>query len=119
VDSIALAFLTAVGAVVVGSLFLLLWTVKKKLDRLSRLEGKLDALLREAGVSYDPLGDVAPGVRDALERDDRILAIKKLREATGLGLKEAKAHVDELRLRREFLSYMAAHTNAGPDRGDE
>jgi hypothetical protein len=36
-----------------------------------------------------------------LERGEYLLAIKRLREATGIGLKEAKEQIDELRLRRE------------------
>jgi hypothetical protein len=71
-----------------------------RLDRLSQLDGKVDALLRSAGVSYDPLANVPPEVRESLERGEYVLAIKKLREATGVGLKEAKEQVDELRLRR-------------------
>jgi ribosomal protein L7/L12 len=50
---------------------------------------------------YDALQDVTPDVREALERGEYVLAIKKLRETTGLALKEAKEQVDELRLRRE------------------
>lgn len=70
-----------------------------RVDRLSRLEGKVDALLRNAGVSYDPLGDVTPDVREAVERGQYVLAIKRLRQANGIGLKEAKEQIDELRLR--------------------
>jgi ribosomal protein L7/L12 len=40
-------------------------------------------------------------VREALERGEYVLAIKKLREATGIELKEAKEQIDELCLRRE------------------
>jgi ribosomal protein L7/L12 len=57
-------------------------------------------LLRQQGIHYDPLGDVPPQVREALDHGERILAIKRLREATGLGLKDAKDQVDELRRRR-------------------
>jgi ribosomal protein L7/L12 len=38
-------------------------------------------------------------VREAVERGETITAIKRLREATGMGLKEAKDHVDEVRRR--------------------
>jgi hypothetical protein len=84
-----------------GILFQRLSALSARVDRLSRLEGKLDALLRNAGVVYDALQDVTPDVREALERGEYVLAIKKLRESTGIGLKEAKEQVDELRLRRE------------------
>ena len=72
-----------------------------RVDRLSRLEAKVDALLRNAGISYDPLADVAPDVRDAVERGEYVLAIKRLRQATGIGLKEAKEQIDELRRREQ------------------
>ena len=71
-----------------------------RLDRLSRLEGKIDALLRQQGIQYDPLGEVPAQVREALDQGKRILAIKRLREATGLGLKDAKDQIDELQRRR-------------------
>jgi hypothetical protein len=95
-----LAF-TIVLVVGFGILFQRLSALSARVDRVSRLEGKLDALLRHAGVDYDPLAEVAPEVRDALERGEYVAAIKKLREATGMGLKEAKEQIDELRLRRE------------------
>jgi hypothetical protein len=93
--------ITLVAAVGFGILFQRLSALSARVDRLSRLEGKLDALLRNAGVVYDPLENVTPEVRAALERGEYVVAIKKLREATGIGLKEAKEQVDELRLRRE------------------
>ncbi|MBM4094886.1 MAG: hypothetical protein FJ276_36565 [Planctomycetes bacterium] len=68
--------------------------------RLSRLEGKIDAILRASGIDYDPLATVPVAVREALEQGEYILAIKRLREATGVGLKEAKYTIDELRRRR-------------------
>ena len=71
-----------------------------RLDRLSRLEGKVDALLRANGVNYDPFSTVPASVQQALEQGEYILAIKRLREATGLGLKEAKEAIDELRRRQ-------------------
>ena len=66
---------------------------------VSRLEGKIDALLRQQGIQYDPLGEVPAQVREALDQGKRILAIKRLREATGLGLKDAKDQIDELQRR--------------------
>jgi len=81
-------------------LFLRVSSLSARLDRLSRLEGKIDALLRQQGIKYDPLGDLPPQVREALDKGERILAIKRLREATGLGLKDAKEHVEELQRRR-------------------
>ena len=75
-----------------------------RLDRLSRVEGKLDALLNQQGVKYDPLAGLPADVQDALDRGERILAIKRLQEATGLGMKDAKEQVDEARRRRSAVS---------------
>jgi hypothetical protein len=93
---------TIVLFLVVGMLLLFqrVSSLSARLDRLSRLEGKIDALLRHQGIQYDPLRDVPPHVREALDKGERILAIKRLREATGLGLKDAREHVDELQRRR-------------------
>jgi len=71
-----------------------------RLNRLSRLEAKVDALLKHAGVRFDEFQDVPADVREALERGETILAIKRLRASTGVGLKEAKDVVDELRRRK-------------------
>lgn len=74
--------------------------LERRLARLSRLDAKVDALLEAAGVSFDPMRDVPVGVREALEQGETILAIKRFREATGAGLKEAKDFVDDIRRRQ-------------------
>lgn len=84
----------------VGLLFVRLLAIERRLRRLSRIDAKVDALLRSAGVTFDEFNDVPADVRDALERGKTILAIKRFRQATGVGLKEAKHFVDEVRRRR-------------------
>jgi hypothetical protein len=74
-------------------------SVEQRLRALSRLEGKLDALLKQQGIRFDPYSDTPPAVLDALRRGKTIEAIKEYRAATGGGLKEAKEYVDELRRR--------------------
>jgi hypothetical protein len=88
---IAGAFVALIGARI-GS-------VEQRLRALSRVEGKLDALLKQQGIRFDPYGDTPPAVLDALRRGKTIEAIKEYRAATGGGLKEAKEYVDELRRR--------------------
>lgn len=83
----------------IGLLFARLWTLQQRLNRLSRLDAKVDALLKHAGIEFDPYYDVPADVREALNRGERILAIKRFREATGAGLKDAKGFVDEVRRR--------------------
>jgi hypothetical protein len=64
------------------------------------MDAKIDALLKTAGIHFDRLQDVPAGVREALQRGETILAVKRYRQATGVGLKEAKEFVDEIRRRQ-------------------
>jgi ribosomal protein L7/L12 len=66
--------------------------------RVSRLERQVEFLLRHLGLP-DRTGepDVVAGEVLALKRAGRTIeAIKLYREATGLGLREAKDYVDQL-----------------------
>jgi ribosomal protein L7/L12 len=76
-----------------------LWALQQRMNRLSRLDAKVDALLKHAGIEFDPFCDVPADVREALERGQTIVAIKRLRQLTGASLVEAKAFVDEVRRR--------------------
>jgi ribosomal protein L7/L12 len=89
------------GAIGIGIalLFMRLSALERRLNRLSRVEAKIDALLKNAGVQFDQFQDVPPDVREALERGETILAIQRFRWATGAGLKEAKAFIDDVRRR--------------------
>ena len=92
--------LGALAGVAVALLFIRIASVERRLKRLSRLEAKVDALLKQANITFDAYQDVPPDVREALERGETILAIRRFREATGADLKEAKQFVDEVRRRR-------------------
>jgi hypothetical protein len=72
---------------------------RRQTRTMSRLEGKLDALLKHEGVQFDPYADVAPAVLDALSRGKKIDAIKEYRAGTGAGLQDAKEYVEELQRR--------------------
>lgn len=90
--------LSVLVGLAIGLLFS--WTrvasLNREVLRLPRLEAKLDALLKHAGVAFDPFAETPRPVIDALRAGDRILAIKHYREAAGVGLREAKDHIDEL-----------------------
>ncbi len=65
--------------------------------RLRRIEQKLDALLNHLQVEFVDLGPgdaLSEDVRILADRGDKIAAIKKHRELTGAGLKEAKDAVE-------------------------
>jgi hypothetical protein len=93
-------FGSALIGVGIALLFIRLSAVERRLNRLSRLDAKVDALLRHSGVEFDAFQGVPADVQEALERGETILAIKRFRQATGAGLKEAKEVVDEVRRRR-------------------
>lgn len=93
-------FVSGLIGVGLALLFIRLSAVERRLNRLSRLDAKIDALLKHSGVEFNPFQDVPPDVQEALERGETILAIKRFRQATGADLKEAKAFIDELRRRR-------------------
>jgi hypothetical protein len=61
-----------------------------------RTEAKIDLLLKQAGLSYDPRANVPPGVLEALRAGQKIEAIRQYRMATGVDLKTAKEFVEEL-----------------------
>jgi hypothetical protein len=54
----------------VGSalLFTRLSIIERRLNRLSRLDAKVDALLTHAGITFDELQDCPPNVREAIDR---------------------------------------------------
>lgn len=62
--------------------------------RLRRVEQKLDLILAHLGISFDEKSDLPPDVQDALDAGNKIAAIKALRQATGIGLLEAKQEVE-------------------------
>ena len=95
-ESAIIGVLSGAGMAV---LFIRLATIQRRLNHLSRLDAKVDALLRASGVKFDELEDVPSDVREALQRGETILAIKRFRQATGVGLKEAKDFVDDVRRR--------------------
>jgi ribosomal protein L7/L12 len=70
-------------------------------QRISRLEAQIEFLYRHLGVTFvennSPLDN--PKVIDALRANNIIEAIKQYREATGMGLAEAKIAVEEIRAR--------------------
>jgi len=74
--------------------FLLLLGMKKQISRLAHVNAKVDLLLGQAGIKYDPLAAMPREVADALKRGDKIEAIRLYRASTGAGLAEAKEIVE-------------------------
>ncbi|MEQ4305729.1 hypothetical protein ABNF97_30830 [Plantactinospora sp. B6F1] len=87
---------------VVLPLLVLLWTESSSaarrhrdgIARLRRVERKLDLVMEHLGLTdAEP---VLPEVSAYLEKGQRIAAIKAYRDATGVGLREAKQAVDRI-----------------------
>jgi hypothetical protein len=70
--------------------------VEKRAKMLGRIDAKLDLLLKNAGIEFDPYKSLPAGVGEAVQRGEKIRAIKYYREATGFGLKEAKDFIEEV-----------------------
>lgn len=88
-----------ISAIIVAAIVVRIASVERRLRALSRLEAKLDALLKHHGIRFDPYADVPPPVLEALRRGKKIDAIKEYRAATGAGLQEAKDFVEEVQRR--------------------
>ena len=73
--------------------------IESKISMLSRVDAKLDLLLKQSGLEYDPYKNLPPSVVDAVQRGKKIEAIKRYRETTGVGLKEAKEFIEEVQRR--------------------
>jgi hypothetical protein len=66
---------------------------------LSRIEAKLDLLLKQAGLEYDPYKDAPASVVEAVRRGRKIEAIKCYRKLNPVSLKEAKEYVEGVQRR--------------------
>ena len=89
-----LATLLTMGVLVL-SVRACLRPLQRRMDRLSRIEGKLDAILKHLGVSFDAFEGLPAEVLEAVRQGRKIEAIKRYRHATGVGLQEAKDVIEE------------------------
>jgi Ribosomal protein L7/L12 C-terminal domain len=88
---LGLILLRAIGGRLVG--------IQNRLAVLSRVEAKLDLLLKQANIKFDPYAHISNDIVEALRRNQKIEAIKLYRQATGVGLKEAKEFIEEVQRR--------------------
>lgn len=95
----ATALLGGLVGLIVAYLFIRIAEVERRLNRFSRLDAKVDALMAHAGIEFDEFSGIPAGVREALAQDQTIEAIRRLRQATGMGLKEARDRIDDIRRR--------------------
>jgi hypothetical protein len=91
--------LAALGLLLLAGLRYRLDRVQDRLAALSRLEAKIDLLLKHANITFDPYDHVAADVAEAARAGDKIRAIKLYRRASGVGLREAKDDVEAMQRR--------------------
>ena len=91
-----LIFMALMVLILSLSLGLRINVLERRLAMMTRIDGKLDELMKHAGVVYDPYLNVPQAVEDAVKSGKKIQAIKCYRAETGVGLMEAKDFVEEL-----------------------
>ena len=67
-------------------------------QRVAKLESQMAFLFRNLGIAYPdvPAVGASPEVMELLRRGQKIEAIKRFREETGAGLKDAKEFIESL-----------------------
>jgi|GraSoiStandDraft_47_1057283.scaffolds.fasta_scaffold964641_1 ribosomal protein L7/L12 len=73
--------------------------IEQRIAKLSSIDAKLDLLLKHAGVEYDPYKNLPREIVEAVQGGRKIEAIKLYRQATSVGLKEAKDFIEEVQRR--------------------
>jgi ribosomal protein L7/L12 len=76
--------------------------LRKRTRRLGRIEAKLDLLMKKASIEFGPYESLPAQVVDALNRDEKIEAIKFYMSAAGVSLKEAKNFIEDIQRRSGF-----------------
>jgi Ribosomal protein L7/L12 C-terminal domain len=94
-----LAALIALGLILLLAIRLRLDGLQSRIAAITRVEAKLDLLLKQADIKFDPYAYVSNDLVKALRANQKIKAIKLYREATGVGLKEAKEFIEEVQRR--------------------
>ena len=94
------AFLAAI--LLVLTLFRLS-VLEKRVVTLSRLEGKVDALLKHAGIAYDPYENLSDDVIRAVQQGEKFKLSSTMQKAKGSVRLLYDITVYTLHSRREFL----------------
>jgi ribosomal protein L7/L12 len=98
-EALALFTLAIAGLVLFAALGARLTALQTRIAALSRVEAKLDLLLKQANIKFDPYAHLPVGVAEAIQSGQKIKAIKLYRLSSGVGLKEAKDFVEEVQRR--------------------
>ena len=87
------------AAVFIVIMLFRLSALERRVAALAGLDGKIDALLKHAGIEYNPYDSLPEDVVRAIKRGEKVEAIKLYRAATGVGLREAKEFVEGVQRR--------------------
>jgi hypothetical protein len=98
-EAVGIAAFALLILVLIGLLGSRLNAVATRVALLTRVDAKLDLLLRQANIKFDPFAGVSPEITQALREGKKIEAIKLYRIATGAGLKESKDFIEEMQRR--------------------
>jgi ribosomal protein L7/L12 len=98
-ETFGIAAFALLMLVLIGLLGSRLNALATRLAALTRVDAKLDLLLRQANIKFDPFASVAPEITQALREGKKIEAIKLYRSASGAGLKESKDFIEEIQRR--------------------
>ena len=111
--SVEMAFVFTLIAYVIisGMLRLSLVDIRRRVRKLEWIDAKLDLLLKEAGIEFDPYKDLPCEVVDAVQRGKTITAIRLYRDASGARLSEAMDFIKEFQ--RHMQSPGDRHDAAG------
>lgn len=96
VDTIGVAGLAIVILILISMIGVRLNDVQGRMAALTRMDAKLDLLLKQANIKYDPYRNIAPEIVEAVRSGRKIMAIKLYRQSSGAGLKESKDFVEGL-----------------------
>jgi hypothetical protein len=78
--------------------------IEKRVRVLWRMEAKIDLLLKVEGIEFDPYRNLPHEVLEAMARGERVRAMKFYRDASGTGLKQTVALIDEAMRRSRHRS---------------
>lgn len=82
--------------IILGSVALRLIEMRSRMGTLFyRVEAKLDLLLKQANITFDPYANLPREIVDAVQAGQMIQAIKLYRNSTGVGIKEAKEFIEQ------------------------
>jgi len=101
------AIFELIALVVLGVILLILVSVALRLIEMRsrtgtlfyRVEAKLDLLLKQANIRFDPYANLPSEIAEAMRAGQRMKAIKLYMQSTGVGLKEANDFIKEFQRR--------------------